>query len=489
MRLRRQPACAIALLLAGVPALAQFRGGWRRHYPALTPSRQAAVAQLLQSARREAEAAPAWAAPQLLVAVARAELPHFRAQALADDTAAFQLAVALPTPADLSTPAGQAQERIKENAELEAVSELARNAGEPAALALVRVADVPKAPLYDQLLLAGHMRSAEALNLVEECELQGAFPYRGAAVLLERGRFRGFDLTALVTGGYLHAGDETDPAQYGAAAFFLESGRRAAPALDGPLKTAALELLRRVAGDPFAAPASAGPFGRVAGLRLLALLRQVDPQRAAQWAADHPGASLSGPGWGGGGYPGRLAVAGGLTVTLRMPLGPRTGFAAGAAASGRSPVANFLAHLNQAVRDRRTNPDAALTEADQAAGLVNADLLAVEAPAAARLALMFDRLGDTADAGTLMAKCLDAAGRLARQADAAFDNANAAGQAQQALHLQAASWQVSEIYGLAGEFDLPSATARAESANFTLDKPLVLARLAIIAQLRRPPRN
>lgn len=475
---RRYIAVCVALLAE--LAVAQFRGGWRGRRAPLTGARLARATQLLQAARADAEAAPAWAAPQLLIAVARAELPQFRAQALADDTAAFQLALALPAPADLSTPAGQAREQIKENAELEAVSELARNSGEPAALALVRLADVPQAPLYDQLLLAARLSPAAAMNLVQECELQGAFPFRGAAALVERRRLQGFDLTALLTDGYLRAGDETDPRQISAAVFFLQAGRGAEPALDRTLETAALELLRRLAGDALtAAPASDSGFERSAAVRLLALLRAVDPSRAAQWAADHPGFSLGSSPF--SYFP--VRGNGRFAFTFR----PQFGVADGSSASA-APVAQFYARLNQAVRQQRSNPDASLAAADRAADLLSRGLLATQAPAAARLALVYAHLGDTADAGALMARCLDAAGRLARQADDDYNNGDAAARAQQALHLQAASWQVAQIYALAAQFDLPTAIARAESANFTLDKPLVLARLALTAQLARPRR-
>ncbi len=477
--MRRWCIAACVLLLAGsAAAQGSPRARRGRSTPRLTGARRAEVQQALAAARAAAEAAPAWAAPQLLISVARAGLPQFRSQALADDTAAFRLALALPSPADPSTPAGQAREQIKRNAELEAVSELARNAGAAAALALVRLADVPKAPLYDQLLLGARLSPAAALNLVQECELQGTFPYRGAAALVERRRIRGFDLTALLTDGYLRAGDETGPRQISAAVFFLQAGRRAAPALDGTLETAAVALLRRLAGDQPAAAAATG-FERSAAVRLLALLRAVDPPRAAQWAVSHPGFALAGPAYGYGYFPG------GGNVRFAFALRPRLGPAAVPSSVADEPVAQFLARLNQAERDQRRDPDAALAAADRAGDLLNQGLWDTQAPAAARLALIYARVGDSADAANLMAQCLDQAGREARQADAAYDNAGAAGQAQQALHLQAASWPVTAIYGLAARLDFTTALERAENANFTLDKPFVLARLALIAQLGR----
>jgi len=466
------------------------------------------VQALYQQAARAVNAVPAMAAPQMLADIASDEMRLFPRQGLADYRAAFDLARALPPPRSADDTVGQAREAFKENAEREAIRALARRGEQTEALALTRLADIPKAPLYDLLIALAGRRRPQAANppagapgetteervfaLVEECKRAGSYPYTGVAIYLRQRGVADLDRMMLAQDGYQWAGNETDLAQMGAAAAFLQAAHRAEPELDGMLESTLRELLRRL--DQAGTTSAAFGLGRFAQMRLLALLRQVDAPAAEAVAAQDPamGRPLPGLGFGGrlGGLAGnfgvRLRFGGrdqGLMLVPRLPnaSGLET---AGAEAGGASA---FRALLGQAESEQRRDPSQALALAGQAAGLLDDDLWTSETAAAARLAALEQQLGDGAAASRLLARSLQEADRQARAMDATYLGGDASQRTQLAHGLEAAQNSVLAVYSMAARLDFLGTAERAEAAQFALLKPLVLARVALVGEVGQRP--
>src|SRR5579875_1117780 len=106
---------------------------------------KATVQDLYRQAREAINATPTAVQPELLVQVARNEERLWPEQSLEDFQQVFRLALALP-----------ADNPQKAEAERDAVGAVARGGETAEALEMARMADVPKAPLYDELIgLAG----------------------------------------------------------------------------------------------------------------------------------------------------------------------------------------------------------------------------------------------------------------------------------------------------------------------------------------------
>lgn len=304
----------VSLMAAG-QAVGGRGGGRQGTQPAAIASPEL-VQELYQRAKRAALAAPELAAPREVAVVANDEMRMFPSQGLADFTAAYNLARAIRPPESADDVAGQAREAIKADTELRAVSELAMRDEPEQALALTRLADVPKAPLYDQLILAAERSGAmppgrgrgrgspqgiasgsqasvsarldEVTSLVDECMGAGSYPYTGVAMVLRRPGGAGLEQMLLVQDGYQWAGDETEPTTISRALIFLQAGHRAEPELDGALESTLVTLIQRLGQNP----AETGVFatGRSAGTRLLALLTQL---RQWRYCGAPPAAELT----------------------------------------------------------------------------------------------------------------------------------------------------------------------------------------------------
>ncbi len=480
--------------------------GWRggRGLETIPGAGPQLVLALYQQAAEAVNAVPAMAAPQMLADIASDEMRLFPQQGLADFTTAFELARALPPPQGDNDAVGQAREAFKENAEREAVGELARRGDEAQALALTRLADIPKAPLYDQLIaLAGRRRRKAAadpegettlervFDLVQECKRSGSYPYTGVAVFLRRRAGAGLERLTLVQDGYQWAGNETAPAQIEAAAVLLQAGHQAEPALDGLLATTLRTLLQRLE-QAGASPAYFGP-GRFAQIRLMALLRQVNAPAAAALAAQAPGLQGPTPGMMLDPRPGgfaaglRFAGRGGRGLMLFPSRAPAAGAGLDPASTAAGGASAFRALLAQAESLQRQDRSQALALAGRAAGMLDDSLWASQASAAARLATLEQQLGDGADAARLLRRCLEEADRQARALDATYLGAGASQRAQLAQGLEAAQGTVLMVYSLAARLDFVGTAERAEAAQFVLLKPLVLARVALVGEVGERP--
>jgi len=545
------PRCAFAAVVILLPlvASAQQRGGRGRSLnsnPAV-PVDAALIAALYQDAKQAVADAPALIGPRLLTDIARDETrPMFRGRgddadappdpALADFAGAFELARALPMPPD-GDPTQAATLSIKTSAESDAVAELARRGQLDEALQLARRADVPKGPLYDQIILstdrdwrrdnsdtqstaessdnspADAASAAQAeqdrldtvFRLVQECKrADGTYPYRGMAFFLRGKAPASLERTALIVDGYHWAAAETDPARMSAAVQFLTAGHRAAPGLDPQLASTLTTLLDRL-----------GNTTQGSSRPLLNLLRQVDRQRAddesQRWpalgtlAAEPPAAefslsalgsalSFSAPngtritvgGPGGRGNRGGSAQPG--TVEAALPPGGIFSMSVNVAAPLPDPgdqpagAAQFRMLLARAEMTARRQPAEARSYADQAASLLDAGLWPSQAAVATRLAQLYQQLNDGPDAARILARALDQADISARAADQQYLGETRS-QTQLAQELERLAAPVIEIYSLAARVDFETTARRAEQAQYVILKSMVLARVALVGQI------
>ncbi|MGN6594233.1 MAG: hypothetical protein ACTHJX_15170 [Terriglobales bacterium] len=549
------PRAAAMLVLLSLVASAQQRGTRGRSLnsnPTATVD-PALIAALYQDAKQAIADAPALIGPRLLTDIARDETrPMFRGRGnatdappdpgLADFAAAFELARALPLPAD-GDPAQAAALSIKTNAESDAVAELARRGQLTQALQLARRADVPKGPLYDQLIMstdrawrrdnsdnnndnAGDAAeesttdsTADAANaaqaeqdrldtvftLVQECKrADGTYPYRGMAFFLRGEAPASLERTALILDGYHWATAESDRARLSAAAQFLAAGHRAAPGLDPQLTSALTTLLDHL-----------GNTTQGSSRPLLNLLRTVDPQRAddeaQRWpalgtlAAEPPapeislsalGSALSFSGPGGN----RFVVGGSFargnrggsaqsgTIEVVVPQGSQFSMSVNVTAPLPDPsdqpagAAQFRMLLARAEMAARRLPAEARSFADQAAGLLDAGLWSSQAAVATRLAQVYQQLSDRPDAARILARALDQADADARAADQQYLG-DSSRQPQLAQDLEKLAAPVIEIYSLAARVDFETTARRAEQAQYVILKPMVLARIALVGQI------
>ena len=542
------PRCAFAAVVILLPlvASAQQRGGRggtpNSHAQALVdPS---LIAALYQDAKQAVADAPAMIGPRLLTDIARDETrPMFRGRgdggdappdpALADFAGAFELARALPMPPD-GDPTQASTLSIKTSAESDAVAELARRGQLDEALQLARRADVPKGPLYDQIILstdrdwrrdnsdthstaessdnspADAASAAQAeqdrldtvFRLVQECKrADGTYPYRGMAFFLRGEAPASLERTALIVDGYHWAAAETDPARMSAAVQFLTAGHRAAPGLDPQLASTLTTLLDRL-----------GNTTQGSSRPLLNLLRQVDRQRAddesQRWpalgtlAAEPQPAefSLSAVGSaltfstangarftvGGRGNRGGSAQPG--TVEAALPPGGTFSMSVNVAAPLPDPsdqpagAAQFRMLLARAEMAARRQPAEARSYADQAASLLHGGLWSSQAAVATRLAQVYQQLNDGPEAARILARALDQADISARAADQQYLGETRS-QTQLAQELEQLAAPVIEIYSLAARVDFETTARRAEQAQYVILKPMVLARVALVGQI------
>lgn len=524
----------LAVLALAVGASAQRRGGGRAGRPAAAAVSSDMVQSLYQQAKAASAAVPAVLAPRLYIEIANDEVRLFPEQAAADYQTAFSMALALNAGAGDGDSAAQARENAKQAAELEAVSGLARAGDRTEALALTRHAELPKGPLYDELIVlagmgggggfwrraASHGSGAsgddsgaggdsnpgsfmdQVFALVEECEhAGGGFPFRGVAAAIRRRDADGLGRLTLVREGYRAALD-APPDQGAEVAMFLQSAHRAEPALDGVLESTLVSLLGRAAGSTGLSSAGTATS---ASQRFLALLRQIDAPQAEALAQLDPALSLppASPA-------ARLSMGNLQIVSLGVNSGATIEFSqAGARFGGATPfrfvmnvaapapaasdagapeAEQFRSLLARAESQVRRQPGVALGLANQAADLLNDAMLASNLAGAARLAQLYSELDDNADAGMLLGRCLDEADREASAFDANYQGGDSGQQAQLAAQLESAEAPVIEVYSLAARLDFTTAAERAEAAQFTLLKPAVLARVAMVGEVgQRPP--
>jgi hypothetical protein len=464
------------VLLLAVALGAQSRGGraapsGRRGPPPPDAAARGLVQALFGSARADVAAVGPLAAPVITAALARDEMRLFPQQAIADYTAAFWLARALPLPAS-ADPASATVEAIKAETERSAVNALLRprpprdsaaaaaaaaadaDADADAALQLARRADVPKAPLYDPLVMRAAERgdAATGVALVQECaRSDGTYPYRGLATALRSRRLDGNDRLLLAQSGlsYFDAGASTD--QDADALFFLQAVRRETPTL-APEVESALQAVLSTSADPRTRE------------RAAALL-----QAGGTGAVTQPSVVVDSTPGGGPIFR--------FSVTTAAPVAPESGESIGTSA--------FVLLVNRAQMLARSAPGGARDAANQADGMLNAALLAAVPDTAATLASVYAELGASADAARVLSLCLDAVDRIGAAADQTYANADSATRAAFVQRLDANAAAVIDVYSLAARLDPTTAATRAEASPMVLFKPLLLSRLAVVGQF--PP--
>ena len=463
------------VLLLAVALGAQGRGGraapgGRRGPPPPDAATLGMVQALFGSARAAAAVVRPLAAPVITADLARDEMRLFPEQAIADYTAAFWLARALPLSASAEPASAPVEvvEAIKAETERSAVNALLRphpppdaaaaaaggDADAAAALQLARRADVAKAPLYDALVMRAAERgdAATVVALVQECaRSDGTYPYRGLATALRSRRLDRNDRLLLAQAGLSYFGASASTNQDADALFFLQAVQRETPAL-APEVEAALQAVLSSSADPRTLE------------RATALLRTAEPNATPQ-----PSGALnfeaSGP------------PLFSFSVTSAAPVAPGGGDAVGTSA--------FVLLVNRAQMLARSAPGGALDAANQADDMLDATLLAAVPDTAATLASVYAELGASADAARVLSLCLDAVDRIGAAADQTYANADPAARAAFVERIDAHAAAVIDVYSLAARLDPTTAATRAEASPMVLFKPLVLSRLAVVAQF--PP--
>ncbi|MGH9468620.1 MAG: hypothetical protein ACRD1Y_14820 [Terriglobales bacterium] len=465
---------ALTLSVAGQqrgPSAASGNTGW--------------VRMLYLQARQAVGALPSLLAPGALCAVAIDEMqPSGRNTAAREDLAsAFRMALAL-TAEDGDPAMASSIWAVKTGVEEEVISALTQQHQLDEAFQLVRLADIPKAPLYSRLILARIQAHAQAQHslpqqalptaaeLVAECERSAhAFPYRGATALLRLKQPQEFSRLLLVRDGYQWAARETDPSRIASAAVFLRAGHRAAPALDSDLEPLILNLIARLPPSPGAAISSGV---REAATALLTILSAVDPEQGARSRAGME-AWLS-------------AAAVGSQTSWNNPILQLSALAGPATETGLAPPDpnRFLKLVADAEQLQGRRPARALAAADEASRMLTPALWATSAQAGARLAAVFQQLGDAGAAVGLLHSALDEADREATLTDLLYLNGSPDGIIPIAEDLNQAGAPVLAVYSEVARLDFQLAATRAEAAPFTLLKPLVLARVALVGRVTQP---
>ncbi|HET9785369.1 MAG TPA: hypothetical protein VFP94_10500, partial [Terriglobales bacterium] len=251
---------------------------------AQTPAKPAAPPdaglQLFRQAAAGLEVLPEMDRPMVLEAILAMELPLYKQQALDGYHHLFQMALALPGGAN------QFSSYTKGEAELGSIVGLSENGDLDAALELARTADVPRAKMYDFILAraAGHWSAQRGLELVRECvQADGTFPYSGAIRLAKAAQDDAITQRQLIRSVYAAADSQTDMIAFGLNGGFeaLTQGHEMAPDLDGELETSLISIITRTGKDP-------QHINAVLVSRLLSLLQQIAPDRAAELKVTYP---------------------------------------------------------------------------------------------------------------------------------------------------------------------------------------------------------
>lgn len=529
------------MLALSLGAAAQQRVRGSRNQAQLQIINPGLVQQIYQQARRAAANAPALLAPAMMRQIGVDELRPFSRDtdqaALADLGTAFALARALPVHTGDAT-LDPVRAQIKAEVEEQTVADLARHGERQQALQLTRLADVPKAPLYGQIIAAAARPDWNRWNsddvapdpnaaakrqallnsvdqLVSECErASGQYPYRGVTELLRRGGPSGLERMLLVQEGYRWAGNETDPARIDTAVMFLHAAHDAEPELDSDLQSTIESMLNHLARVPLS---QAGGASHNAAPRLVELLRDLDPVAATAWNAQWPAlASPAGPLFPEGyNFSVQAMQSGQGHFQVVFPRGMNShGLSALTLNDGRVQMSfsttvsapapdpdvqisgeeRFRVLAAEAEAERHDHPAQALDDANQATAMLNRSLWPAVATAAIRLVAVYQQLGSNADAARLLQGCLDEARREALALDTAYASNQVSQQADLARDLNRAGASVLTIYGEAARLDFNTTAERAEMASFTLLKPLVLARVALVgaveqrrAERQQPP--
>ncbi|MGH9488347.1 MAG: hypothetical protein ACRD04_12265 [Terriglobales bacterium] len=489
-------------------------GAWAQQPVPGEEANRGLVALLYLQARQAAGSGPALLAPQTLSAIGVDELRPFSPAAdqaaLGDLGAAFQSALDLPAQTGDSV-LNPVRLQIKTGVEEETVAMLARQGQIQQALQWTRLADVPQAPLYGDVIAAlsrphwrhrreenedspapGAVATAaaqaklldEVETLVQECEeASGAYPYRGVAEFLRRGTPASVERMLLVQSGYQWAARETDPARMYAAVRFLRQGHRREPELDSLLESTLAVLLHRLAQVP-AGDSSYGGV-RAAASGLLALLSQLDPLQATGFKQSFPVFDSSA----------RVyefspnAFQSGREFEIMPP--PSVSLAFTATAPAPDPdlqttgAERFEVLVAEAEAQRHSHPAQAQALANQASSMLDQQMWPSEVGTAIRLAALYQDLGASADAARMLGNCLDEADREARELDQEFFSGASSQRAAIAGNLNQAAGPVLQIYSKAARLDFTAAAERAETAQFSLLKPLVLARVALVGAIEQ----
>jgi|GEM_PF-6977138 len=361
---------------------------------------------LFQQAKAGLEPIPEEDRPVVMSQIVGLELKVFPKQAIEDYKTLFQMALDLP-------PRGFNQ-YLKSQTELGSVIALVRLQELEAALALAQHGDVPRSNMYNWVLVraAKQWPVARTAALVQECAQSGSFPYQAALAVAKSSSDDVITRDQLVRSIYKAAGNETNLINFGLTGGFesLIGGHELAPQLDAELESALVSFLTRTGSD-------SQPINASAAAKLMALLKQIDADKAQELEARFPAlvvAPPSPPTYGDVGSNGKFVQRPGTPPQIAAEDMAKTdpGGALTFASGQASPLDRFHALVAVASAEATTQPELARQAAKEAAAMAGDDDFlkqSYNAATAASLALAEDKLGQHGDARSLMAHLLDLA--------------------------------------------------------------------------------
>ncbi|MGH9520760.1 MAG: hypothetical protein ACRD2D_13965, partial [Terriglobales bacterium] len=315
------------------------------------------------------------------------------------------------------------------------------------ALALAGRADVDHGLLDDQLLYVSEARARmdgatsklDTMEIVQQCEASGSFPYRGVTEVIKNGRLPEKRRLALARVELTYAQQDSISDRYGLlnAPQALIAVHGMFPQLDAQTEDAAANILRVL--DQGAGGGTMGAAGaRMVGTFLLTEMKQMDATRASELAARYPDFVASSPMAATGPAMGAYIQARQAASADDLPPAP---------ADTDAVMTRFAAYSQRAAVLQKKDPTEALDNARRAAALANADLRGQSGMpmAALQLASTLKTLGADRDAEDLLGRGLDAlaASDAAREKQYRGGDAGAAQRfAQEQIGLaSSATWQ------------------------------------------------
>jgi len=445
---------------------------------------------LFQQAKAGLDPIPEEDRPVVMSSIVGLELSVFPKQAIADYGTLFQMALDLP-PRGFNL-------YLKSQTELGSVIALVRQHELDAALALAQRGDVARSNMYDWVLVSAARQwpLARTAALVQECAQSGSFPYQAALALAKSADGDPITRNQLLRGIYTAAAKETDLINFGLTGGFeaLAGGHELAPQLDAELESSLIAFLTRTGSDTRGVNTSSAS-------KLLALLKTIDADKADELAARFPAlvvAAAPAPRYGDVGSNGKFVERRGTPPQFAAQEMAKTdpGGALQFAFGQADPRDRFRALAAVASAEADTQPEIARQAASDAATMASdGDFLkqSYNVATAARLALAEQKLGNSADARSLMLRALDLADADAADFEALFrslpldpPDQPAPGQMQQnqrflASQLGSQPVQTSNavgVYAAAAKLDFDLAASRARKLPSDVLRPLVEANVA-----------
>ncbi|MGH9488620.1 MAG: hypothetical protein ACRD04_13655 [Terriglobales bacterium] len=266
------------------------------------------------------------------------------------------------------------------------------------------------------------------------------------------------------------------------AARFLADVHTAFPDMDGEVEDAALALLQQAHRAAASNPAHAGSYAR-GGAHRLALLEQLDPERAATERAAFPAAGgvAANPGiieLSPTGQPVGVAAGPGAAVRLGQEATKQPGEALADAAKLNDTNAHFSALAEIALTLAKAHPQHARTAADAANELLDTNVAMAEDGYAVDLAHAYAELLEPGREQDVARQAAAALNTHAQQSEAQMDVSTPEAVANTEKHLFLPSLLSTSEYKNLASFDPADAWAQVQQCRCPILQPLIFAKIA-----------